>query len=270
MAKQKKSDDYKGSIKARKHIEKVAKEVSSIDDHVERAKATSHALKSYYDNEHQIIREHRAYEMELMKPPKKGEESEYTKLYGIWEKIDEEHKGGKLKASSIDAKLKDFANILIPSMHDYKPKKEEMTPDFQMLNMESMKNYLNSYDVMNNQDQGTTYAQVREMLKDGHGHQATSLIIKAILDVKKRRELGNFLDLLFPADEKGKHFDFMLKASEKMAEDVNKSLKGKGDDYKVSSKLLGKDRNTFLHAYQLYANGEYDAIKKIDKGSKGK
>ncbi|MBN2111654.1 hypothetical protein JW707_01005 [Candidatus Woesearchaeota archaeon] len=255
------------SIKKREHIIPQAKAAANLEDHVERMDATQKLIKSYHDNEHQIIKEHRAYELALLKPSKPGskEETPYLKLFGLYEKIDKEHEKGELPPNSIEDHLKQFANIIMPSMMNLEPKGGKLTPDMETHNINSLKFYLNTYDSKNQRKVGTTYLQIKDMIAKGHGHRASALMIQVIMEVKKQHEFEDFLDTLFPAGKgkKGdKHYDFMLKASEKIAKTVNEKSKL---DYEVTPGLIGHDRNQFVSFYRHYAKGEYDEIKKMAK-----
>jgi hypothetical protein len=262
-----KKDDFKGSIKKREHIIPQAKKVASLDDHVERMDATEKTIKSYYDNEHQIIKEHRAYELALLKPPASGskEDTPYNKLFGLYETIDKEHEKGELPPNSIEDHLKQFANIIIPAMMDLAPKGEKMTPDMEAHNILSLKHYLSVYDAQTGKKQGTIYEHVKGLIAKGHAHRASAIMIQAVMEAKKSLELQDFLNTLIPAGKgkKGnKHYDFMMKASEKIAKTVNEKSK---IDYEVTPGLIGHDRRMFVEFYKHYSKGEYDAVKEMAK-----
>jgi hypothetical protein len=265
MAKEK-GKGYSESIKKRADIFKVAEEVASIDDHVERMTATAETWESFDDAERKIGAEHEKYVHEL-RDPKSEKSKRLHDIYMAVSKKAGESKKGVLPASSVDQFVAEVAGEIMPHMFHYTPGREgeKVHPDAAIHAVESVKYYLSIYDQLN-KGESDIYKEIKKDFAEGRPTEGTDKMVRAIIVAKQALEKKRLEDALVPLesddDQKGgKHYEFMMKTAEKIKDDVEAQV-GKG---KVSVAKIAKDRATFIHMYKLYSKHLYGAIAESAK-----
>lgn len=258
-------DNGEFKVKDRKSMSQVAEKVAGIEDHLKRIEATTTALQTYYSaREKKIADEHKEPEFGLLDPAKEP----YKKLFKVYGDVKKAREKGEMKSKSIDKFVQEIADVMMPNLFGFKAAAEEMPKELKMHNVQMMRFYLDNYDASTpGKEQGESYKELKKLIKDGHASEAAHLIMKAVRTVKQGHEFMEFLDTLFPTeieDEKEEqHYQFMLKAAEHMAEKANKDL----GPNSVSSAKLAQNRQAFVTAYQHYAHGDYQTLKKLAPGS---
>ena len=222
---------------SRKDIEGIVKDLHEMS-HDKRMEHTSAAFVGYQksgviDSEYNK----KSAELEF------GKKAE--KMQGLYKKLHDTHtdKKGTLEITAATTWLRKFANEIMPSMHVGAEGHEEE-------NYQSLVRYCNDYDRINKR-KVPLIAEIKGLIAKGKGHAATAKMIEAISFVTKNQELNNFMEMLLPPD----HYQFIEHASKKIADDVNKTLKGK--PYEVSAIKVGED---FTSMYQQYSVKNYKTI----------
>lgn len=267
MAKEKKS--FKDSIKTRADIYKVAEEVASLDDQVERMTATAETWKSFDDAERKIDAEHEKYVLAVTDPKDKKSQN-LQDIYVAVSKKASESKKGILPPSSVDEFVAQVAGEIMPHMFHYAPGKEgeKIHPDAAMHAVEGVKHYLSIYDGLIKRQGGESdlYKEIKKDFAEGRANEGTMKMIRAIIAAKKSIETERIDELLVPLDtdddqKGGKNYDFMMKTAEKIKKDVEAQI-GEG---KVSLAKIARNRDVFLQMYKMYSNHQYGVIAKNAK-----
>lgn len=224
---------------SRKDLTGIVEDLHKMD-HDERMEHTNAALTGYQESG-VIDSEYNKTSAEI----EFGKKADTMK--GLYKKLHDEHtdKKGDLETTTTTTWLRKFANEVMPSMHMGAEGHEEE-------NYQNLMRYLSEYDQIN-KGQTNIAGEIRALIKKGKGHAATARIIEAIASTTKNRELNNFMDLLLPDD----HYEFIQHASKKIANDINKTLKGK--QYEVSAVKVSEN---FTNIYQHYAYKDYKTIVK--------
>jgi hypothetical protein len=223
---------------SRKDLESIAKEVRGVKGHAERHEHVIHALTGYRKSP-VVEAEHREPVMELMTGGKASD------MQGIYKGIHDAHveKKGDLGDSVVREWLQKFADTIMPTMKAGVEKETEA-------NYRHLRLYLKEFDEMANQQPGMTELEVRQLIAEGHGFEASAKIIEAIKKVKKQHEFAHFREMLLPADD----YEFKEAAAKKLANVMNKDLRARGESkYRIDP---GKVGDNLSSAYVAYIDGD--------------